>query len=91
MKGHLIPGEQRMLYLGVSLQAILYKKLALKDDFDSLAVYQRDFVLGRNPWGLTFINKIGTEYPRNIHSQIFYLNGGNLPGAMVAGRLLKIF
>jgi hypothetical protein len=71
--------------LGISLQAILYKQLTKNNDFDSLAIYQRDYVLGRNRWGLSFITKIGSEYPQNIHSQIAYLNGGNLPGALVAG------
>ena len=41
--------------LGVSLQAILYKDLTGVSVFDSLAVSQRDYILGKNNWGLSFI------------------------------------
>ncbi len=71
--------------LGAALQAILYKRLTPGNNFDSLTVYQRDYVLGRNRWGICFISRTGSDYPVNIHSQLFYLNGGNLPGALVAG------
>jgi hypothetical protein len=71
--------------LGVTLQAILYKHLTGKNDFDSLAVYQRDYVLGRNPWGISFIYNIGSVFPKNFHSQIAYFKGGYLPGALSAG------
>lgn len=71
--------------LGVALQSILYRRLTAAKDFDSLAVYQRDYVLGRNRWGICFISKTGSVYPLNIHSQLYFLNGGYLPGAVVAG------
>lgn len=71
--------------LGVTLQAILYKKLTGSAEFDSLAVMQRDYVLGRNQWGISFITAVGKKYPLNIHSQIAYFNNGRLPGALTAG------
>ena len=45
----------------------------------------RDYILGRNPWGLSFISGIGDKYPEHIHSQIAFFNNGNLPGALSAG------
>lgn len=72
-------------FLGISLQEILFNKLTGKTDFDSLAVYERDYVLGRNPWGISFIYNIGTVFPKHLHSQIAYFNNGYLPGAMTAG------
>ncbi len=72
-------------FLGIALQAILYKKITKKTDFDSLAIYQRDFVLGRNPWGISFIYNIGTQFPKHLHSQIAYFNNGYIPGALTAG------
>lgn len=72
-------------FLGISLQGILYKNLTGSTEFDSLAVYERDYVLGRNPWGLSFIYNIGTYFPRRLHSQVAYFNNGYLPGALTAG------
>jgi len=71
--------------LGVSLQAILYKKITGKKNFDSLAVLQRDYVLGRNPWGLSFIHNIGSQYPVQLHNQVAYFKNGYLPGGLAAG------
>lgn len=72
-------------FLGIALQAILYKTLTGKNNFDSLATYQRDYVLGRNPWGISFIYNIGSTFPRHMHSQVAYFHDGYLPGALSAG------
>ena len=72
-------------FLGVSLQAILYKKLTGYNEFDSLNIYQRDYILGRNPWGISFINNIGTVFSKNLHSQVAFFNNGYLSGALTAG------
>jgi hypothetical protein len=72
-------------YLGIALQAILYKDLTGTSVFDSLAVLHRDYVLGRNPWGISFIYNIGSKFPVNLHSQVAYFNNGRLPGAITAG------
>jgi endoglucanase len=71
--------------LGISLQAILYKELTGEETFDDLAVIQRDYILGRNPWGVSFIYNIGHTFPRNLHSQVAYFRKGYLPGALSAG------
>jgi len=70
---------------GVVLSSILYKKLTGSEDFDNLAVLNRDFILGRNPWGKSFISGIGKNFPRKIHHQIAFFNNGYIPGAMVSG------
>lgn len=72
-------------FLGISLQGILYKKISGSKEFDSLNIFQRDLVLGKNPWGLSFIYNIGTQFPKNLHSQTAFFNGGYLPGALTAG------
>ena len=71
--------------LGVALQAILFKEFTNTTQFDSLAFYQRDYILGRNPWGLSFIYNIGSVFVRHLHSQIAYFNSGYLPGGLSAG------
>ena len=72
-------------FLGVSLQSILYKKLTGSKEFDSLNIFQRDYILGRNPWGVSFIYNIGTNFSKNLHSQVAFFNKGYLPGALTAG------
>lgn len=72
-------------FAGVVLSAILYKQVTGSDDFDNLAILNRDFILGRNPWGKSFITNIGTDFPRNAHHQIAFYNSSYIPGALVSG------
>lgn len=71
--------------LGVSLQAIMWKKIKKLNTYDSLAILQRDYTLGRNPWGVSFFFGQGINYARNFHSQVAYLTGGKLKGGFAAG------
>lgn len=72
-------------FAGVVLSSILFKKLTGSDEFDSVAVINRDFILGRNAWGMSFIYNIGKNFPKRIHHHFAYFNRGYLPGAMVSG------
>ncbi|MFO7446301.1 MAG: glycoside hydrolase family 9 protein [Ignavibacteriaceae bacterium] len=72
-------------FLGISLQAILYKDITGSKFYDSLEILHRDYVLGRNPWGLSFIYNIGENFPKNLHSQVAHFRNGYLPGAVTAG------
>lgn len=72
-------------FLGVAVQSILYKRLTNSNSFEKLAVDSRDYVLGNNPWGISFIYGIGNNFPKQTHSQIAYFNKGYLPGALVGG------
>jgi hypothetical protein len=71
--------------LGISLQSILYKELTHSTEFDLLNIYQRDFVLGRNAWGVSFIYNIGKKFSKHLHSQVAFYNNGYLPGGLAAG------
>jgi hypothetical protein len=71
--------------LGITLQAILYKKITGDGRFDHLGILQRDFVTGRNPWGVCLISGFGGNPVRELHHQISYLNGGKVTGALAAG------
>jgi endoglucanase len=71
--------------LGVALQAVLWKRLTGKSKFDTLALRQRDYVLGTNPWGVSFLANVGKNPARHLHSQIAYFHGGYLPGGLAAG------
>jgi endoglucanase len=72
-------------FLGISLQAILYKKLTGSSEFDDLAKNHVDYVLGKNQWGISFIYNIGSNFVRNLHSQVAFFNNGYLPGGLSAG------
>ncbi|GAB4298002.1 MAG: hypothetical protein Kow0098_22760 [Ignavibacteriaceae bacterium] len=72
-------------FLGVALQSILYEKIIPDSGLSSLSVLMRDYVAGRNPWGISFIYNIGTKFSEQIHSQIGYLNNGYIPGAVASG------
>lgn len=75
--------------IGITLQSILYKRLTGDSTYDELAATQRDYILGRNQWGISFIHNIGSRYVKNIHHQIAHLNGGYLPGGFAAGPVKK--
>lgn len=75
--------------LGVALQAILWNDLTGDSLFDTLAVAQRDYILGSNQWGISFIYNIGTTFSENLHSQVSYFNGNRLPGAVAAGSISR--
>jgi len=72
-------------FLGVAMQAIFFKDLTKSNIYDSLAFNQRDFVLGKNPWGVSFVYNIGSKSTRYFHSQVAYFRNGYLPGAVAAG------
>lgn len=72
-------------FMGIALQSILYKNLTASTEFDSLIILQRDYILGRNPWGKSFIYNIGLYAVKNLHSQVAFFNKGYLPGGLSAG------
>lgn len=72
-------------FLGISLQGILYKEISHSNVYDNLIYNHRDFILGRNTWGLSFIYGIGSRFPLRMHSQVGFFHDGYLPGALTAG------
>jgi len=89
-KGAQLTWGTNMTLLGIALQNILYKRITNDKRFDSLEVAQRDFILGRNPWGVSFISEFGTNYTRNFHNQVGFLRN-RLPGGFSAGPASKGF
>jgi hypothetical protein len=76
--------------LGITLQNILLKKLSGESEFDLIANSQKDFILGKNPWGISFIYEVGSNYTSNFHHQVGYFKG-KLPGGFSAGPASKQF
>jgi hypothetical protein len=75
--------------IGTAIQAILYQKSSGSINFDSLKISVRDYLLGENPWGISFVSNIGKVFSKNLHHQISYLNKTTLPGGFAAGPTSK--
>ena len=71
--------------LGVALQAMLWGRLLGEPRYDTLALEQCDYLLGDNPWGVSFLANVGKNPVRHLHSQVAYFHGGYLPGGLAAG------
>jgi endoglucanase len=65
--------------LGLAITANLYKQLTGLTNYDACGRAQRDWVLGRNAWGTTFIVGDGWTFPHCMQDQIGNL-GCNLDG-----------
>lgn len=76
--------------LGITLQNILWKNLTNDNRYDSLSTIQKDFILGRNPWGISFISNIGSNFTKKFHHQIAKFKK-MLPGGFSAGPAKKEF
>jgi hypothetical protein len=74
--------------LGITLQNILYQKLKGFSPYERVASIQKDFVLGRNPWGISFISGVGKNFSRNLHHQVFHLKK-TIRGGFAAGPASK--
>lgn len=74
--------------LGIALKNILYKRLTNSVEFDTLAASQKEYILGKNPWGISFISDFGFKFVRNLHHQVRYFTN-KLPGGLAAGPVSK--
>ncbi|MEW6508145.1 MAG: glycoside hydrolase family 9 protein [Bacteroidota bacterium] len=76
--------------LGITFLNILWSQLSGDNSFSLLATIQKDFILGRNPWGISFIYNVGENFTRNFHHQISHIKG-KLNGGFAAGPATKEF
>ena len=66
--------------VGAALTALWYEDLSGDAAYRPMALAQWDYLLGGNPWGLTFVNSIGSYWPRRPHHQVADLTGSELVG-----------
>lgn len=74
---------------GIYLVNILWNKLSNDGSYNLMADKQKDYLLGRNPFGISFINGIGKKFSQKFHHQVAYFKGGDLPGGFAAGPVKK--
>jgi hypothetical protein len=76
--------------LGIAFLNILWTRLTNDKSFNVLATLQKDFILGRNPWGISFIFNVGKNFTKNFHHQVSSIKG-KLNGGFAAGPATKEF
>jgi hypothetical protein len=60
------------LYVAISSASTewFYRTIANDDTYSLLASRIKDYLLGVNPWGISFISGLGTVYPKNTHTNV---------------------
>ena len=71
--------------VGGALNCLLFSELSRHDDSIELARKQRDYVLGCNPFDMSFVIGVGSRYPHYPHHQIANIKRIELTGALVGG------
>jgi hypothetical protein len=74
---------------GASLEAMWYQSLTGDSQFRPMAIRQRDYLLGNNPWGISMLSGAGTVWPHHPHHQIADLKHMDLPGFWAEGPVTK--
>jgi len=70
---------------GLAATARLFHRVTGRDDYSAFGVAQRNWALGANAWGTSFVIGAGTVFPRCPEHQVANLTGGQLTGAAVNG------
>ena len=58
------------LFTADAQKAIMYYYLTSDSSYLHIATAERDYLLGRNNWGVSFVVGLGSLFPVNLHSQI---------------------
>ena len=68
-------------------QIILYEKMTSDNQYHKYMVEQRDWLLGRNPWGTSMFTGIPAngEYPVDVHTSIWAMTKLEVPGGLIDG------
>ena len=77
-------GSMEILTGGI-VKAQLWKKLFGENIYDGVAMASRDYLLGKNPWGVCFIVGMGSNYPLDPQHNITMAKGIDIPGMPIEG------
>lgn len=68
-------------------QGLLYEQMTGDTGYHDFIISQRDWLLGRNPWGTSMFTGIpkNGEYPEDVHTSIWALTRREVPGGLVDG------
>ena len=73
------------LAVALVTQCLCYERMTGDRQFRVFAAKQRDWPLGRNPWGYCMFTGVGERYPRDVHLMTARLTNGPVPGGLVDG------
>ncbi|NOU79389.1 DNRLRE domain-containing protein [Paenibacillus sp. LMG 31459] len=68
-----------------AVEALMYQELTGNTTYAVLAQQQIDFMLGRNPWGVSKLNGAGTTWFKNPRHRVTTLNRVNNPNYQLRG------
>ena len=68
-------------------QILLYEQMTGDMQYHEFMLRQRDWLLGRNPWGTSMFTGIPAdgEYPLDVHTSVYVLTRKVVPGGLVDG------
>lgn len=66
-------------------QCLMYEQMTGDDRYHAFALRNRDWLVGRNPWGYTMFTEIGIRSPQNVHLLTTLLTGRKIRGGLVDG------
>ena len=73
------------LAVALATQCLLYERMTGDRRYRAFAARQRDWLLGRNPWGYTMFTEIGSVYPKDPHLMTMQLTKRPVRGGLVDG------
>lgn len=73
------------LLVALATQCLLYERMTGEAHYDAFAAKQRDWLLGRNPWGYTMFTQIGSVFPKDLHLMTLQLTHRSVRGGLVDG------
>lgn len=73
------------LVVALVTQCTLYERMSGDGHYREFAARHRDWLLGRNPWGVTQFMGVGDASPANVHLMTTHLTGRDLKGGLVDG------
>ncbi len=73
------------LTTALATQCLLYERMTGDRRYRTFAARQRDWLLGRNPWGFVMFGGIGSVFPRDPHLMTQQLAHRTVRGGLVDG------
>ncbi len=73
------------LVVALVTQCHFYERMTGDARYRGLAACNRDWLLGRNPWGYAMFTEVGGVFPKDVHLQTTKLTGRTVRGGLVDG------
>lgn len=79
------------LLVALVTQGLLYERMTGDARYHEFTAKQRDWLLGRNPWGTTMFTEVGSEFPTDVHLMTTQLTKRAVRGGLVDGPVYAHF